>query len=207
MIERFVDFVIQHAHLAHWFIFGSILLAGLNIPISADLMIIIGAVLAATVIPEHTLLLFSSVFLGCYFSAWLAYWMGRVLGPVFMKWRFFRKFINPEKLEKLRTFYQKYGFLTLLVGRFIPFGVRNGIFMSTGMSRLHFGTFIVRDFFACLLWSSTMFYLFYLLGQNYKLLYQYVKTFNVLIFSIFALSVIGWFWYKKRKKRSVLDSF
>jgi membrane-associated protein len=202
-MENFVEFIIQNAHLAHWFIFGSIILAGLNIPISADLVVIVSAVLAATVIPEHALLLFISVFLGCYLSSWVAYWMGRMLGPKLMKLRFFQKILDAQKLEKIHKFYEKHGFLTLLIGRFIPFGVRNAIFMSTGMSRLSFGKFIARDSIACFVWSSTTFCLFYLLGQNYQLLYRYVKAFNVLIFALFAISVIGIIWYKRRKKRQV----
>src|ERR1700722_13880988 len=169
-MDTFFEFVIQHAHLAHWFIFGAIILAGMNIPISADLMVIIAAVLAATTVPEHFILLFLSVFLGCYFSAWVAYWIGRKFGPKLMNWRFFRKLLDAEKVEKMRTFYEKHGLLTLIVGRFIPFGVRNAIFMSAGISKMPFSKFIIRDALACFLWSSTAFGLFYLVGQNHLVL-------------------------------------
>lgn len=199
-MEKLIEFVVENAHLAHWFIFGGIVLAGFNIPISADLMVIVAAVLAATVVSEHTLLLFLSVFLGCYFSAWVAYWIGRKFGPQLLRFRFFQKILNPERMEKVRSFYEKHGFLTLLIGRFIPFGVRNGIFMSSGMSRVSFGKFILRDLFACLVWTSCSFSLFYLLGQNYKLLYSYAKTFNLLIFALFGVTVIGFIWYKRKKK-------
>lgn len=202
-MEKLIEFIVQNAHLAHWFIFGAIILAGLNIPISADLMVIIAGVLAATVIPEHVILLFLSVFLGCYFSAWVAYWVGRKLGPKLLRLKFFRKMLPEERLEKIRAFYEKHGFLTLLIGRFIPFGVRNGIFMSTGISCFSFTKFMLRDLVACFVWSSTTFSLFYLLGQNYQRLYGYMKTFNLLIFALFAVSVIVLIWYKRRKKRSV----
>ncbi len=194
------EFVIQHAHLAHWFIFGAIILAGMNIPISADLMVISAAVLAATVVPENLVLLFLSVFLGCYFSAWVAYWIGRKFGPKLMHWRFFKKLLNEEKVEKMRAFYAKHGLLTLIVGRFIPFGVRNAMFMSAGMSKMPFSKFIIRDALACLIWASSAFTFFYFVGQNHIVLYQYVKTFNILIFAAFAVTVITYIWYKQRKK-------
>lgn len=201
-MESLVQFVTEHAHLAHWFIFGGILLAGMNIPVSIDLVIIIAAILAANVVPQHTIILFLSVLLGCYLSAWIAYWIGRSLGPQLLRWRFFRKLLDEKKLEKIRAFYEKYGLLTLMIGRFIPFGVRNALFMSTGMSRMSFGKFILRDALACSTWCSLMFTAFYFLGQNYLLLYGYVKTFNLLIFSLFGLAAIGFIWYKRKKRTS-----
>ncbi|MFI5334386.1 MAG: DedA family protein [Chlamydiales bacterium] len=195
-----IQFVLDHAHLAHWFIFCGILLAGMSLPISTDLLVIIAAILAANTIPEHTFILFFSVLFGCYFSAWIAYWIGRKLGPLLLRFRFFQKLLNEEKLAKIRAFYERRGLLTLIIGRFIPFGVRNALFMSTGMSRLSFGKFIARDALACTIWSTASFSSFYFLGKNYTLLYGYVKTFNILIFSLFGIATIVTIWYKRRKK-------
>ena len=202
-MEKLIAFVTENAHLAHWFIFGSILLAGFNIPISADLLILVAAILAATVVPEHTPLLFCSILFGCYFSAWIAYWFGRKIGPKLANWRLFRGILAEERLEKIRRFYEKHGLLTLLVGRFIPFGVRNAIFMSTGMSRASFFKFALRDALACSIFCTTAFWLFYFASQNYQLLYKYLQTFNILIFALFGVTTIGIIWYKRRKKSHV----
>jgi membrane-associated protein len=199
-METLVAFITDHADHAHWFIFGGMLLAGINIPISIDALVIIGALSAATVIPEHTTHLFLALLFGCYFSAMIAYWIGRLLGPKLCTWAPFSKIFNPARLEKARSFYQKYGLWTLLIGRFIPFGARNCIFMTTGFSKSSFIRFILRDALACLFWVSTCFYLFYTVGQNYEILYHYVKAFNILIFSAFSAAIIGIVWYKKRKK-------
>lgn len=199
-MDSIIEFVIQNAHHAHWFIFGSIILAGMNLPISTDVLIIVSAVLAATVVPENTLQLFLGVFFGCTFSAWLAYWIGRAIGPKLCNIRWFSKLLNAKRLEKVKNFYEKHGFLTLLIGRFIPFGIRNCIFMTTGMSKMHFGKFVLRDLVACFTWSAVSFYVFYAMGQNWETLYEYVKTFNILIFLAFLVTVIGVIWYKRRKR-------
>src|SRR5262249_36255657 len=89
---------------------------------------------------------------------------------------------------------------TLIVGRFIPFGVRNCIFMSSGMSKMHFGKFALMDALACTIWSGTLFYLFLTLGQNYTTLCHHLKKFNLLLFTAFSVTVIGFIWYKARKK-------
>lgn len=199
-MEYLTTLISDHAHNAHWYIFFALILAGFNIPFSADLLILLAAVLAATVIPENIWLLFGSALLGCYFSAMCAYWLGRLLGGTLSKSIFFHKLINPERLAKIKQFYEKYGLWTLVIGRFIPFGARNCIFMSSGMSKLHFGKFIVKDALACTLWCSTYFYLFFTLGRNYETLWSYLRTFNLMVFAAFSVTVIGFIWYKRRKK-------
>jgi membrane protein DedA with SNARE-associated domain len=108
-----------------------------------------------------------------------------------------------ERLEKIQRFYSKHGLWTLLLGRFIPFGIRNCIFMSSGMSRVSFMKFAFWDLLACLAWSSVSFYCFYLLGQNYHILFSHLKVINMVIFLAFSVTVIGFIWYKRRKKRAI----
>lgn len=199
-MEALINWISAYANYAHWFIFGAIILAGVNIPISADIIILAAAFIAATLVPENTLYLYLAVFLGCYFSAFAAYWLGRLAGNKLCSYSWFAKFFPPKRLEKTKQFYAKYGFWALLIGRFIPFGVRNCIFMTSGMSRLPFGKFALWDLPACFIWSSFYFFLFYLIGQNYAVVYGYLKAFHLLIFAAFSVTLIGFIWYKRRKK-------
>jgi membrane protein DedA with SNARE-associated domain len=202
-METLISIITEHAHHAHWFVFGAIILAGLNIPISIDLLILLSAFLAAAIIPEHTLYLFLSCMLGCWLSGSLAYWVGRLLGPQLCKMPLISRLINMQRIERMKQFYKKYGMRTLILGRFIPFGVRNCIFMSSGMSKMHFGKFILIDALACSLWCSLAFSIFYFLGHNYQLIWHYLKTFNLLVFGAFSVTVIIFIWYKSRKKSKV----
>lgn len=198
-MEQIAEFITRHAHYAHWYLFGALLLAGFNIPFSADVLILIAALLAATVVPENTGLLFGSVLIGCYLSAMCAYWVGRVLGSHLHKVKFFSKLLPLDRMNKIKRFYEKHGIWTLLLGRFIPFGVRNCIFMSSGISKLSFGKFILLDALACSLWCSVLFFLFYSIGHNFQALWQTLKAFNLFIFAGFSVTVIGIIWYKIRK--------
>ncbi len=200
-----IELIQEHAHHAHWFIFGGALLAGLNVPLSIDLLMIASAIIAATMIPEHTVHLFLAIWLGCLFSAWISYWVGRTVGSKLANRAPFRKILAPEKLERIKKFYQKFGVLTFIVGRFIPFGVRNCLFMSSGMSRIPFRQFAWRDGLACTIWSAICFGSFYALGKNIDLLYTRVKLLNALIFTAFVVTVIASFWYKKKKQASSKD--
>jgi membrane protein DedA with SNARE-associated domain len=197
-----IDFIFSHAHQAHWIIFSALILAGLHIPISEDLMIIISAILASTIIPEHTLILFLFLFFGCFISDIIVYWLGRTVGGKLLKLRWFKKTISISTLDKIHVFYKKHGFLTLLVGRFIPFGVRNCLFLSAGLSKMYFPRFLFSDGIACFISNSTLFSITYALGKNYTFLLKYVRTFNLSIFIVFVVTLIGIILhYKKRKTR------
>lgn len=202
-MEAFIAWITEHAQYAHWFIFGAILLAGFNLPISADVLIAGAAVLAATLFPQHVWHLFLAIFLGCYFSAWIAYWVGRLLGAKLCRFGWFKRFFPEERISKIQKFYAKHGLWTLIAGRFIPFGVRNCIFMSSGMSQVPFLRFALQDLPACLLWTSSSFYLFFTLGKNFQTVLSHLKIVNLIIFLAFGVTVITVLWYKRRKKTAL----
>lgn len=204
-MEALTEWIVKHAQYAHWFLFGIILLAGVNIPISVDLLIIFASFLAVTIIPEHIWHLYFAIFLGCYFSAWITYGIGRFCGDYLLQYSWFKKLMPAHRINKIQGFYHKYGPLTFLVGRFIPFGVRNCIFMTTGISRYPFLKFAICDLFACWLWTSLTFYILCKLGQTYQGLNKSVKIVNIIIFFAFSLVVIGILWYKRSKKSAIED--
>jgi len=199
-MDTLIDFITRHAHQAHWYVFTAIILAGFNIPISTDLLILISAFIAAAILPEHTWHLYLSILFGCYLSAWCAYWTGRLVGGQLQRITFFANLLKRDRMDRVKNFYERYGLLTLIIGRFIPFGVRNCIFMTTGMSKFNFYRFMLMDALACFLWCSISFYAFYTLGQNYQVIWHYLKAFNLLIFAAFSVTLISIIWYKKRKK-------
>jgi membrane-associated protein len=199
-MESIAQFLTDHAKQAHWFIFLGVLLAGCNIPISIDLLVILAAVLAVHFVPEHLFLLYTFLLIGCGLSAWIAYFLGRYLGHTLAGTRLFKPILHPQKIEKISKFYQKYGIWTFIVGRFIPFGVRNCIFMTSGLSKMPFSRFMYREAVACFIWVTFSFSLFCVLGQNFDRIWHNVKTFNLFIFLAFSVAVISMIWYKQRKK-------
>ncbi len=199
-MESLFNFVCTNADHAHFFLFGLLMLAGLNIPISEDLILLIGGVLAATCVPENTLTLFVWIYLGCIFSAWEAYLIGRKLGPYIYEVKIFRMhLLTRTHTEKLFHYYEKYGIWTFVIGRFVPGGVRNALFMTAGLGKMPFLIFVRRDCLACLLSSSTLFSLGYIFGQNKESLFAYFADYQkgagFLLLSIFGL-IIGRILYR-----------
>ncbi len=195
-MESLFCFIQDHAQYAHWVVFGLLMLAGLNLPISEDLLIIISGVLACTVVPENIWKLFIGAFLGAYLSDWVVYWMGRQWGSHLFRIPWFNRLFHPKRYKQIELYYERYGILTLLVGRFIPFGIRNCLFAAAGMGKMRFWKFLVSDGIACLLSNASLFTLAYFCGKNCTYLVKYV---NVVIFSLFLIALIVFIWYKKNK--------
>jgi membrane protein DedA with SNARE-associated domain len=201
-MEALLEFIISHAAYAHWIVFGALMLAGLNIPISEDLMIIVSALLASTIVPENAGKLFAAVFFGCYISDWVCYWIGRSLGRRLWDVKWFSKTVDRKRLEQIQSYYEKYGFWTLLVGRFIPFGVRNCLFLTAGMGKMSFPKFLISDGIACICSNTILFSIVYSLGKNYEILLPKLKFFNIALFAAFVVLIICLIWYKRNKKAS-----
>ena len=66
-METFLEWLTLHAAHAHYILFGLLMISGFSLPVSEELMLIVGGVLASSIIPEHTIHLFLAVFLGCNF--------------------------------------------------------------------------------------------------------------------------------------------
>lgn len=201
MIESFFQQLCDQAHHATWFLFILLLLSGLCLPISEDLILLSGGVLASHCLHNHWFELYLWLFAGCYLSAWEAYAIGRFLGPRLHQWPFFSRLLTHERLQKIKGYFRRFGFFTFIIGRFCPGGIRNAIFMSSGLIHMNFFLFILRDGIACLISTHAFFYLGYFFGRN---LHRVQRVFHLyeegalILLSIIAISVISLIWYKSR---------
>lgn len=202
-MESTINYICEHADYAHYIIFGLILLTGFNIPISEDLLVIMGGTIASTCIPEHTLRIYLWIYAASWTSAWEAYWIGRLFGPRLYEIRWFSRILTPKRIEKLHFYYEKFGIFTFIIGRFFPGGVRNALFISSGLGKMPFLKFISRDGFACIVSTGLLFSLGYIFGQNYKLIIHYIKTYDLIILTIISLILIIYGMYRliKFKKK------
>lgn len=195
------NFLIENKELAPIIIFILILLGGANIPISIDIVMIATAFIAANFFPEKAFFFFMVFLIACLISAWIAYSLGRFVGRRLITGTWMRKLISEAKLEKAENFYKKFGFWAFIIGRFIPFGVRNCLFMSSGIARMPFYRFVLFDAVACTLWAAPFYYLLLRLGQNIDVLQNHLKVINLTLFVAFSVTVITFICYKVIKRK------
>lgn len=203
-MEEILSYLCAHAHHAHWLMFFLLLLTALNLPISEDVMLIGGGAIASSCIPEHAVRLYLWLFMGCYLSAWEAYWIGRLLGPRLYQVQLFSKIITRERMEWLRHYYAKFGVYTFIVGRFFPGGFRNALFLSSGLTKMPFHLFIMRDGLACLISSFTLFQIGYHFAQNLGNLISYFEHYSLLFLCVIGglLAVgVGIYYFKRQAQK------
>ena len=196
LVEEIFIYIQDNVAYAPFLIFGLLVMAGINLPISEDAMLFISALLAKQN-PDQAISLFLGTYLGIYVSDLISYTLGWFLGPKLWKIPYLKKISGPEKVAKLGKFYQKNGLLTLLVGRFIPFGVRNALFITAGISKMNFAKFALFDLTAVTVSCSLYFSLYYTFGMD---IIEYVKRGNIILFTLFAIVLVIYFYYRKTLK-------
>lgn len=176
--------------------FGLLLLAGLNLPVSEDIVFIVSASLAATIVPENTFYIFAGCFLGAFMSDLEAYLIGRfaikrmLSGTILNRLNIFNSKKLEQKIETVRRYFLKYGGKTLFAGRFIPFGVRNVLFMTSGLIHMNIIKFIIIDLCALICTSTILFSLGYSFGNKLEHIFPYLNRYKLVIVGIFVAGVI-----------------
>jgi membrane protein DedA with SNARE-associated domain len=183
-------------------------LAALNVPLSEDLIIITGALLCrgdpSMLIPTF-LALYFGVVIGDYFP----YIMGKYIRKGSLKLSFFTQLFSQKRLDKMHHYLEKFGIFTFIVCRFIPFGVRNTLFMSSGFFGLRLRRFAVFDLTAATISVSTLFFLVYHFGEAIEKPFQLVGTILFLLvistFFFIAIRIIRRGINRRRKARNKLQ--
>ena len=144
-------------------LFG-LLLAGLNLPVSEDLIIITGAIVCHN---KHSLLpvTLAALYVGILSTDFFQYWIGTLVRKGTGKTNFFRRMIPDKALNKMHYYLDKYGILTFIVGRFVPFGIRNTLFFSSGFFNLRFRSFVLFDLVASMISINTLFFIVFKFGE------------------------------------------
>ncbi|PCI76084.1 hypothetical protein COB21_04860 [Candidatus Aerophobetes bacterium] len=184
-------------------LFILLLLAGCLLPISIDLLLIVTVYLSFPPYYPHPKLLLATFVIGTILGAWIEYWIGRKLGRKLLKLKIFKKLLPEKRLDKMRLFYKKHGFVAMLVARFLPFGGRSCAFFSSGLSRVPFLQFAIKDAIACIIWFFTLYSLLYSIGTNKEKILELQQFFHIVIISLFSLAGICFFWYKRAGKKKI----
>ena len=159
-LEQILGMINSNAALAPWLIFSLLAISGFNLPIPEDLVIFAAAGLGLEH-PDLVWPLFYGLFFGVLCGDFICYGLGRYFGPKLAQLSWFSSMLAPERLDKVDGFYRRYGSFALIIGRFIPFGVRNALLLAAGLGRMPMARFLVADVIAVGL-STSVYYSLYL---------------------------------------------
>lgn len=91
--------------------------------------------------------------------------------------------INPDDLDRADEWFRRYGDWAVLVARVVPL-LRALINYPAGVARMPIGRFIVFSTLGSLPWNAALLLAGYLLGENYELLYEAVRPYELVIYAI-----------------------
>ncbi len=120
----------------------------------------------------------------------LMFWLGYKFGIKIVDSNRF-KFINSETLKKPEEWFQKWGYLIIVVNRFLS-GTRAVISFFAGMSKLKLEKTTIYCFISALVWNSILIGLGVFFGNNWELADYYISLYGWIIAPVLAV-IIGYF--------------
>lgn len=177
------------------------LAAGLGLPMSEDLVLLIVGYLSRTGITDPWVTLFlgyASVVAG----DWMIFRMGRRFGPSLTTHPLTRKMFPEKRLAKLEAHYARWGILTVVVARHVA-GLRAPAFALAGAGRMSERRFLVADALSALITTPLMVWLGYAFGDRMESLFGNVRQVQwVLLGALGATLVVAFGARLLRKKKA-----
>jgi membrane protein DedA with SNARE-associated domain len=135
--------------------------------------------------------------LGSAIGASIPYWVARVGGrPLVDRFaRFFR--IQLGYIEKIEEQCRKWGAGIVLFGRLIP-GIRTLVSIPAGLVRIPFPKFFLATFVGAYIWCTVLIGAGYVLGHEWRLISEYIKTHLPLVLTVGVLLVLAYLVYHYR---------
>ena len=180
--------------------FIALMLAGLNVPISEDLIIITGALICQEK-PSMLVPVFAATYAGVVISDYFPYILGIYMRKGTIKAKFLTQLFSPRKIVRIHRYLDKYGIFTFIVGRFVPFGVRNTLFITSGLIGLRLRRFALYDTIAATISVSALFFLAYHFGDAVEKPFQAVGIVLFILVLSMIILLMGGIVRKIRKRR------
>ncbi|MBI1854110.1 MAG: DedA family protein [Planctomycetes bacterium] len=132
----------------------------------------------------------------------LVFWLGRRYGAMVLQWKLLRRFLSPERLERVTSRVRRRGYIAAGLFRFTP-GLRFPGFFACGMLGLSVVKFTLADGLMAVLTVPTQIYLVAIFGE--RIIHQ-LKHFNGVL-AVLALLFVGAFvawhlWQRRRDARA-----
>ena len=187
-MESFIAHIEQfHPVWIYLILFFSGVLEYIFPPFPGDSIILFGAFLAAKgVINIHYA--FTATSLGFILGLSLLYWFGLKKGRQFFVKRNTR-FFSIKTLTKTELHFQKYGWLLIVLHRFL-FSLRMIVILLAGIGQLPFKRVLAFSMVSLILWNVLLFYLGFVLQLSYETLSYYFQYSSNLFYLIVFVGAI-----------------
>ena len=156
--------------------FAVLLVASLGIPIPEEMPIVAAAVLAHEGVARWWLALPTCI-VGVLSGDMVLYWMGRHWGERVLDWRPARQVLTRPRQERLEAAYRRHAVKAIVAARHVA-GLRAAAFLTAGIARVPFGTFLTADAAAAMVGVPLTFGLAYFFTHHLKAVLADVRRFE-----------------------------
>jgi membrane protein DedA with SNARE-associated domain len=168
-------------------------------PSPSDVVLVIGgSLIGAGAVSFIISLVFAT--LGSILGFMLMFYIGSTVDKkVIHSGRF--KYIPVDAMDKVETWFRKYGYFIIVANRFMP-GTRAVISFFAGISNLEPKKTILLCFISALLWNAILLYLGFVFGDNVELVDEYLDTYSNIVIALTAVVILFFiirFFLQKRK--------
>lgn len=168
-------------------------------PIPGDgILIFLGAFIGLGKVDFTSMLIASTLGSSIGFST--SYFIGLKLGMRILDNNKF-KFINLNSIEKVKLWFNKYGWWLIVLNRFLA-GTRAVISFFAGISHLNYSKTLILSTISSLFWNILLLYLGLQFGSNWKLADKLISDYSLVVSILLAALVLFILiknYYKKRK--------
>jgi membrane protein DedA with SNARE-associated domain len=139
-----------------------------------------------------------STTLGSFAGFMLMFYLGRILGRKY----FFERdlfFFSRNNLLKACGWFEKYGYTIVFCNRFLS-GTRSVISICAGITKLNAAKVAAFTLVSCFVWNLLLVYAGYKAGQNWEVILELLKKYNLIVLLAVALAVVAYAIRKIRKQ-------
>jgi membrane protein DedA with SNARE-associated domain len=187
-IDEVIALVTKHG--TGWilaFVFFSMFMENVFPPYPGDAVIFAAGFISGSGRISVPPLVFVSV-LGSLASILVVYMIGRRYGRALFERRRL-KFLQPERLDRIEGWFQKYGSTLLLASRFLA-GTRSPIAFTAGIGGVRIVRMTILSGISVLIWNCLVILSAFYLQSNWERVYDVFTTYNKVILIVIVLALL-----------------
>ena len=97
--------------------------------------------------------------------------------------------LSSEKVKKAEDYFNEHGKVSTFVGRLIP-GIRQLISIPAGLSKMHFGQFLLYTFLGAGIWNIVLALLGYIAHGQMDLIHAYSHELSIAIMALLGIVIV-----------------
>lgn len=109
--------------------------------------------------------------------------------------------LSGADIIKAKNWFERYGNGAVFLGRLVP-GVRTLISVPAGLSSMNLVPFLIYSTIGTTIWVVILTYAGFILGENYKLVENYIDPISKIVVIGIGVAVLGFIGYKLFSQRS-----